>query len=87
MDPCHHGMARTRFADSGYGLQVCKVNGNVLNKQSWAAWAVDECPPSSHRKNTPFYEMFTQGLELGRILFLERARQRERWVGHIARMG
>jgi len=31
--PCHHGMARPRVADGGYGQQVWSVAGNVLNKQ------------------------------------------------------
>jgi len=32
--PCHHDMARPRFADGGEGLQVCRVAANVLNKGS-----------------------------------------------------
>jgi len=31
--PCHHGMARPRFADGGVSFKVWKVAVNILNKQ------------------------------------------------------
>jgi hypothetical protein len=31
--PCHHGMALPRVAAVGDGLQLWKVDGNMLNKQ------------------------------------------------------
>jgi hypothetical protein len=34
---CHHGMARPRVADRGYGLQIWRVAVNILNKQSRTA--------------------------------------------------
>jgi hypothetical protein len=34
---CHHGMARPRVADRGYGLQIWRVAANILNKQSRTA--------------------------------------------------
>jgi hypothetical protein len=34
MGPSHHGMARSRVADRGYGLHVWCVAANVFNKQS-----------------------------------------------------
>jgi hypothetical protein len=42
--PCHHGMARPQVADGGEGLQIWRVAGNILNKQSWTA---DKGLPSS----------------------------------------
>jgi hypothetical protein len=49
MSPCHHGMARPRVADGGYGLQMWRMAANVLNKQSrtadkgWSsAWELGE---------------------------------------------
>jgi hypothetical protein len=33
---CHHGMARPQAAD-GDGLQIWRVDANMLNKQSWTA--------------------------------------------------
>jgi hypothetical protein len=37
MDPCHHGMASSGFADGGDGLQIRGVAANILNKQSRTA--------------------------------------------------
>jgi hypothetical protein len=34
---CHHGIARSRVADAGDGLQMWNVAANVLNKQSRTA--------------------------------------------------
>jgi hypothetical protein len=34
---CHHGMARPRLADTGYGLEIWRVAANILNKQSRTA--------------------------------------------------
>jgi hypothetical protein len=34
---CHHGMARPRVADRGYGLQIWRVAANIFNKQSRTA--------------------------------------------------
>jgi hypothetical protein len=31
--PCPHGVARSRVADGGDGLQMRKVAANILNKQ------------------------------------------------------
>jgi len=36
--PCHHGMARPRFADGGDGLWIQRVAANLLNKQSRTAY-------------------------------------------------
>jgi hypothetical protein len=33
LNPFQHGMARTRVADGIYGLQIQRVDGNILNKQ------------------------------------------------------
>jgi hypothetical protein len=35
--PCHHGMARSRVADRGDGLQIWRVAAIILNKQSQTA--------------------------------------------------
>jgi hypothetical protein len=35
--PCRHGMACPQVADGGDGLQIWKVAGNILNKQSRTA--------------------------------------------------
>jgi hypothetical protein len=35
--PCHHGMARPQVAGGGDGLQIWRVAGNILNKQSRTA--------------------------------------------------
>jgi hypothetical protein len=35
--PCHHGMARPRFANGGYGLQIWRVAANILKKESRSA--------------------------------------------------
>jgi hypothetical protein len=35
--PCHHGMASTKAADGGDGLQMRRVPANILNKQSRTA--------------------------------------------------
>jgi hypothetical protein len=32
--PCHHGMGRPWVADKGDGLQIWRVAGSILNKQS-----------------------------------------------------
>jgi hypothetical protein len=34
VSPCHHGMARRRVVDGGDGLQMWRVDANILNKQS-----------------------------------------------------
>jgi hypothetical protein len=34
MVPCHISIARPRVADGGDGLQIWKVDSNILNKQS-----------------------------------------------------
>jgi hypothetical protein len=34
---CHHGMARPRVADRGYGLQIWREAANILHKQSRTA--------------------------------------------------
>jgi exonuclease III len=34
---CHHGMARPRVADRGDGLQIWRVDANILNKQTRTA--------------------------------------------------
>jgi hypothetical protein len=36
---CHHGMARPRVADRGYGLQIWRVAANILNRQSRTAYS------------------------------------------------
>jgi hypothetical protein len=35
--PCHNGMMRFQVADSEGGLQICRVEGNILNKLSGTA--------------------------------------------------
>jgi hypothetical protein len=35
--PCHHGIARPQVADGGDGLQIWRVDANILNKQPRAA--------------------------------------------------
>jgi hypothetical protein len=35
--PCHHDMARPQVADGGDGLQIWRIAGNILNKQSRTA--------------------------------------------------
>jgi hypothetical protein len=35
--PCHHGMARSKVADGGGGLQIWRVAANILNRQSRTA--------------------------------------------------
>jgi hypothetical protein len=35
--PCHHGMARPQVGDGGDGLQILKVDANILNKPSQTA--------------------------------------------------
>jgi hypothetical protein len=35
--PCHPGMERPQVAGGGDGLQIWRVEANVLNKQSWIA--------------------------------------------------
>jgi hypothetical protein len=42
--PCHHGMARPQVADGGGGLQIWRVDANILIKQSLTA---DKGWPSS----------------------------------------
>jgi hypothetical protein len=32
--PCHHGMGRSQVADGGDGLEIWRVDANILNKQS-----------------------------------------------------
>jgi len=34
---CHHATARPQVADGEYGLQICRVTANILNKQSRTA--------------------------------------------------
>jgi hypothetical protein len=35
--PCHHGMMCHQVADGGDGLQIWRVDTNILNNQSWTA--------------------------------------------------
>jgi hypothetical protein len=55
--PCQHGMARPQVANAGDGLQIWKVTGNILNKQSRAAdkgwsssWGLGVGPTTRHLK-------------------------------------
>jgi len=38
MIPCHYGMAHSRFAYGGNGLQIWREAANILNKQSRTAY-------------------------------------------------
>jgi hypothetical protein len=31
-DPCHNDLVRPRYIDAGDGLQICRIDVNVLNK-------------------------------------------------------
>jgi hypothetical protein len=73
---CHHGMARPQVADGGDGLQMWRVTGNILNKQSRTA---DKGWPSSlwvgrglttpHRKTSDLLGIVHWSLGLGQILW------------------
>jgi hypothetical protein len=71
---CHHGMARPRVADRGYGLQVWRVAANILNKQSRTAdsgWSsspgVGRGANNPSRKTHYLLRITTHRLRTGRI--------------------
>jgi hypothetical protein len=74
--PCHHGMARPRVSDGGYGLHIWRLAANILNKLSGETdkmWSSSlgvgrGVNNSSPQKKNSSLRNVTQGLRLGGLL-------------------
>jgi len=59
MGPFHHSMVCPQVVDGGYSLQIWRVAGNVLNKQSQTA---DKGVTAYHHKRPVLYKMLHMAL-------------------------